>query len=274
MVGIGTVRSSGAPSPTARPFLGLKLPLALALTGSWTMMVWFSLRGSLQLALAASSTGGSDSMSSMPGMPRMASMPGMSGVEHHPSSLIGLPGLPMWVAMIVAMMLPGAFPAIQHVSDNSLRWRRGRAVTTFTAAYLLVWSAFGTLALALVGWWGPSTNLSFGIVLCAAAAWQLSPSKRRALQRCHRSTALPATGWAATRGVLRFGLANGSACVSSCWLMMLVMLLAPAFQLVCMVGLTAVVSAEKLVQRPRHVTRHAGAALAATALLLVVVVAA
>jgi len=65
--------------------------------------------------------------------------------------------------------------------------------------------------------------------------------------------------------VLRFGLRNGSACVGSCWALMLVMAVAGTGQLLWSVALTGVVSAEKLMLKPRRATRGCAVLLGAAA---------
>jgi hypothetical protein len=40
-------------------------------------------------------------------------------------------------------MIPTALPAIRHVGQNSLRWRRQRAMALFLLAYVGTWSAVG-----------------------------------------------------------------------------------------------------------------------------------
>lgn len=174
----------------------------------------------------------------------------------------------MWALMSVAMMLPAAIPAIAHVGVNSLRRRRRRAMATFAAVYLGLWLAFGGLVLALAPLWAP---LDDGAVLAAAlalaAGWQLTVWKRRALSACHRTVPLPPHGRRATAGVVRFGLRNGSACIGSCWALMLPMAAAGGgAMLPAMVALTGVVTVEKLARRPRRPTRLAAALLAGTAL--------
>lgn len=170
--------------------------------------------------------------------------------------------LPSWVMMTVAMMGPAALAAIRHTGLNSLRWRRGRAMTEFSAAYLTVWALFGLFALAAAaavpGVPGPA---ALAVVLAAAAAWQLSPLKRRGLRGCHRSVPLPPRGWRAEKGALRFGLRNGLSCLGSCWCLMLVMVVAPGGQLLWTAGLTGVITAERLLPRPRRVTRATAAML-------------
>ncbi len=171
-------------------------------------------------------------------------------------------GLPYWVLMIVAMMGPAALAGVRHTGRNSLRWRRGRAMAEFSAAYLAVWTAFGLVALAAVARVpGIPGSAALGIVLAAAAAWQLSPLKRRWLRDSHRSVPLPPRGWRAERGALRFGLRNGLSCLGSCWCLMLVMAVEPGGQLLWTAALAGVVTTERRLEKPRRATRLAAAAL-------------
>ena len=65
-------------------------------------------------------------------------------------------------------------------------------------------------------------------MVCGLAAfWQFSPFKRKCLRACHRSVPLPLVRMKAEVASIRFGVRNGSACVGSCWALMLVMLTAP-----------------------------------------------
>jgi predicted metal-binding membrane protein len=173
-------------------------------------------------------------------------------------------GLPYWTLMTVAMMGPAALAGIRHTGLNSLRWRRGRAMAEFAAAYLAVWTAFGALALTMATL-VPAVpgSAAFAIVLAVAAAWQLSPLKRRWLRDCHRSVPLPLRGWAAEWAALRFGLRNGAACIGSCWCLMLVMVVASG--LLWTVLVAGFVTAEKLLQQPRRATRFGAAVLAIAA---------
>jgi predicted metal-binding membrane protein len=171
-------------------------------------------------------------------------------------------GLPSWALMTVAMMGPAALAGIRHVGLNSLRWRRGRAMAEFAAAYLAVWTSFGLFALAVAALVpGVPGAMALGVVLAAAAGWQLTPLKRRWLRDCHRSVPLPPHGWKAEQAALRFGLRNGATCLGSGWCLMLVMAVAPGGHIVWTVALAGVVTTERLLERPRRVTRLASAAL-------------
>jgi len=165
--------------------------------------------------------------------------------------------LPMWSLMAAAMTLPTAMPATQHVAVNSFQRRQWAAVAEFAAVYLGVWLIFGiagTAALSLLPSASPHTVFAF--VLTLAAAYQLTPLKRRALNRCHRSSPLRPSGTRAVTTLARFAWINGSGCVGSCWAAMLVMLVAPTARFGCALGLTAAMTYEKLTRRPRRGSRH------------------
>jgi predicted metal-binding membrane protein len=168
--------------------------------------------------------------------------------------------------MAFAMMLPTAIPAAQHVAVNSLRHRQWTAVGEYLAVYLGLWLLVGLLAigaLALLPATPSDLMLAGGLAL--AAAWELTPLKRRALNRCHRSSPLRPRGPQATTTVLRFAWINGSACIGSCGLAMLVMLLASTAQIEWALGLTALMVYTKLTRTPRRAVLRSATALALAA---------
>lgn len=210
-----------------------------------------------------STGGGADS--SMPGMA------GMHGAAHQRSMFLETGAIATWSVMVVAMMLPATVPAIRHVAVNSLRRRRRRAIALFVAVYLSVWTAFGALVLLVSPLWSTVGGATVpALALAVAAAWQLTGSKRRALLDCHRPAPLPPRGWRATAGVLRFASINALACVRSCWAMMLAMGVARSMTLFWIVAITAIVTTEKLAERPRQAARAGAVALAAGAVLAAV----
>ncbi len=232
-----------------RPELGA----AAAVAGAWLVLV---------LAAARASRGGLGA-----GLTAMGGMAGAGGVASPRSAWsLAAGGLPYWVVMTTAMMGPATLASVRHTGLNSLRWRRNRAMAEFSAAYLAVWAAFGVLALAAAARVPAAASMAtLAVVLMAAAAWQLTPVKRRWLRACHRSVPLPPSGWRAEWGALRFGLRNGLACLGSCWCLMLVMAVAPGGQLLWTTGLTVTITSEKLLARPGRVTRFTAAALAFSA---------
>lgn len=173
------------------------------------------------------------------------------------------------VVMAVAMMLPVAFPAVRHVSQSSLRWRRPRAVAEFAGAYTALWAAFGAAEHLLVAPVGRSAAATAGALL-VAAAWQLTPWKQHFVRRGHRALPLPPTGARATAAALRFGRVHGAACVGSCWGLMLVAAIVPSHQVPWAAALTGVSLWERRNRRPRRAARQAAVVLAAAAGLLLV----
>jgi predicted metal-binding membrane protein len=173
----------------------------------------------------------------------------------------------MWALMVLAMMLPTALPAVRHIAANSLRRRRTRAMAMFAAIYLAIWVAFGVIVLIVSQSWTALDRSAVAAgALALAAAWQLSLPKRRALRDCHRPSPLPPTGRRATTGVVRFALRNGTACVRSCWAMMLAMAVVTTATTFWMVAITGLALTEKLALKPRQATRAGAVLLAAGSL--------
>ncbi len=232
------------------PVLGVAILASLA---------WIAL--ALTMAALPSATAGAPPSSSAS---IWMCMPGMSGQIAGAGGPFSqaLAGMPMWSLMALAMMLPAAIPASGHVAVNSLRRRRRRAVWEFILAYLMLWLAFGALALFLIGLMPiKQSAVLLTVGLAIAALWELSPAKRIALNRCHRTSPLPPRGWRASAGTVRFGVVHGSACVASCWPIMLVMLVAPSARLVWCGGLAVVSASEKMARRPRRTVQRVSALL-------------
>jgi predicted metal-binding membrane protein len=148
----------------------------------------------------------------------------------------------------IGMMGPLALPGTRHVFENSFRYRRDWSVVTFLAAFCGLWVGFGLVASGLLAIVadvvGPTTiNASLVVALLVAAAWQVSPVKRRALRDCHRAVPLPPHGWPATSACLRYGAVFGVRCLLACGGLMLPMFAASqghvffgAFAMIAAVG--------------------------------------
>jgi predicted metal-binding membrane protein len=162
-------------------------------------------------------------------------------------------GLGWWMLMTIAMMVPAALPVLREISFQSVWARRYRSSAIFLTGYLAVWGMFGA---ATVGTWAvvitpsplPATILTGGALL-GAAVWGLTGAKCRYLKRCHRYLPLAARGRAADQACLRFGLYHAQQCVGVCWPLMLAMVYSHA--LVMMLGVTALVTWERLARLPR-----------------------
>lgn len=119
--------------------------------------------------------------------------------------------------------------------------------------------------------WAPAdrTALLAG-VLTAGAGVGADAWKRRALLAGHRTIPLPPRGLRATLADARFGVRYGAACVGSCWLLMLVRAVATTGHLAWTAALSAVVTAEKTLARPRRTTRAVAGLLGLAALAVAV----
>jgi predicted metal-binding membrane protein len=83
----------------------------------------------------------------------------------------------VWVLMMVAMMFPGAVPAIAR----NARADGVVALLRFAGAYLSVWALVG---LAVYVAYRPHGDTAAGAVTIAAAVYELTPLKRRFRRRC------------------------------------------------------------------------------------------
>jgi predicted metal-binding membrane protein len=131
-----------------------------------------------------------------------------------------------WAAMMAAMMLPGALPAVlrrarsgAHVHDGLL----------FATSYLAVWVLAGLAVYALYRPHGTSVAAALTI---AAGAYELTPVKRACRRRCRNSG--------------RSGLGYGVACLGSSAGLMLVLVALGLMSVPWMLVVAALVAAQKL----------------------------
>ena len=85
--------------------------------------------------------------------------------------------LAVWAAMMAAMMLPGAAPAVLRRVEAT---GRVRAAAPFLAEYLAVWTLAGV---AVYAGYRPHGTAVAGVLAIAAGAYELTPAKRY-LRRC------------------------------------------------------------------------------------------
>jgi predicted metal-binding membrane protein len=172
-----------------------------------------------------------------------------------------------WAVMALAMVPPLTMPMLRYVAARSFAFRRRRALALFLTGLLCPWLAAGVLGVALLAV-APAPDGHLGaIAFVLAALWEVTPFKRRALRRCHRTMALAADGWRADQDCFVFGCARGQDCLIGCWAMMLAVMFAdhaPAAILVTQ----AMAFAERRVREPA-VERCAVVLAAFGALLLV-----
>ena len=131
-----------------------------------------------------------------------------------------------WVAMMAAMMLPGAVPAATRVVHARPRLH---TAPVFVASYLAVWALLGVAVYSL---YRPHGSLAAGVIVTAAGGYELTPLKRYCRRRCQEATGS--------------GLRFGCWCVGSSIGLMLVLLALGVMNVVWMALVALAVLAQKV----------------------------
>jgi predicted metal-binding membrane protein len=156
-----------------------------------------------------------------------------------------------WVAMMAAMMLPGAAPAVaRHARIRG----KVRAVPPFAGSYLAAWALAGVVAFALDR---PHGTLAAGVVVIAAGAYELTPVKRHFRRRCREEAGS--------------GLGFGLCCVGSTIGLMAMLVALDVMSLPWMAVVTVLACAQKLL--PAKAAIDVPLALALMGLGLVIIIA-
>jgi predicted metal-binding membrane protein len=107
----------------------------------------------------------------------------MNGMDMGTATQLGSFGffIGAWVAMMAAMMLPGAAPAVlRRARDGGVQ-----AVPLFVGSYLAVWALAGVAVYAV---YRPHGTVAAGVVVIAAAVYEITPIKRHFRRRCREAT--------------------------------------------------------------------------------------
>jgi predicted metal-binding membrane protein len=220
-----------------------------------------------------------------PHRPELGTMAGMdmAGAQPPPArwdlaraALIAI----MWWIMMIAMMAPGAVPAIllyarvhRHALAQGSDQHRLAPSWAFAVGYLLVWLAFALVAAALHGLleqtgilsamtMGSRSRWLSGAVLIGAGLYQLSPLKHRCLAQCRAPADFLTRQWRPhLAGALRLGALHGAYCVGCCWLLMLLLFVGGVMNLVWIAALTLLVAIEKIFPAGGWIGRGAGLVL-------------
>ena len=131
----------------------------------------------------------------------------------------------VWVAMMAAMMLPGAAPALARAA------RAGgvRAVPLFAGSYLALWALAGAVVFAA---YRPHGTAAAGVVTIGAGVYEFTPLKRHFRRRCRESAGS--------------GLGFGLCCVGSSIGLMAMLVVLDVMSIGWMAVITALVTAQKL----------------------------
>ncbi len=208
----------------------LRAPVVAVTATAWALLViaHSAPSGSIPATGGAPGIGGH-------GAHGVGALPAGSGPAASPLTLLG------WLLMLVAMMAPLLLPALRHVHARSLPGRRRRSSALLALGYGAAWAAGSLLLIVVAGALRLAlpASAAVGAAFAVATIWQFSPAKQRSLNRHHRHPPLAAFGRRADRDALRFGLAKGGWCFGSCWALMLLPLVAPAWQLALMALVSA-----------------------------------
>lgn len=173
--------------------------------------------------------------------------------------------------MPVAMMTPVTLPAARFVAFNSFRRRRLRALAAYELGAVGVFVGFTVGSMLLIDRLpGDVSNTTYlAISLGAAATWQLTRWKRRALLSCRRTRSLGSTGWRADAACANFGVRQAARCLASAWPLMLVVAVGHVHP-ATMAAATGVMLLEERPRIARRTTAPLAVAFAAAALAALV----
>ncbi|QRV15721.1 DUF2182 domain-containing protein [Haloterrigena salifodinae] len=200
-----------------------------------------------------------------PGAPEaIAAANGLGGVAAY---------LLLWGTMMLAMMLPSLLPVVRTVREEVCASRSvfGSAIVAFLGAYGLAWTLVGAVPLAvavLVPIRELLTASAFGVSVAAivvsgllafAGVYQQTALKRDLLARCGRCHSVPHRPESAR--MARDGLSYAANCIGCTWPLFALMVALGSMNVLVMVGLTLVVSIERLAPDEAAAARALGIVL-------------
>ena len=184
-----------------------------------------------------------------------------------------------WVLMIAAMMLPTTFPLLAMFRRiTGARPDAGRLAALVVLGFLAAWLVFGIAAhlvdaavrwgAARSGWFVTNGWMIGAAVLAGAGLFQWSALKYRCLDECRTPFGFVAARWhgrSPSREALRIGVDHGLFCVGCCWALMLTMFVVGIGSVGWMLGLAALMAAEKNLPFGRRLRTPVGLGLLAAA---------
>ncbi len=203
----------------------------------------------------------------------------MRGMDEGPGTSLGTLGwfLGVWTVMMAAMMFPSVAPTVALYS----RMTRGRSLVAplvFTSGYLLVWAGAGAAAFAVsdlggralgdVLAWDRAGRWVAGVILVAAAIYELTPFKSVCLRHCRSPFGFLVGSWReGLRGALEMGSRHGAWCLGCCWVLMASLFALGMMSIAWMAFVAGLIAAEKLLPWGRAVTYGTAAILLALGVL-------
>ena len=174
----------------------------------------------------------------------------------------------MWGGMMTAMMLPAVAP-VAMLYARTIRTNRTVRVSLFVVGYLLVWTLVGVPAyyvLRVVDHYAADSDTALRIIaavtLLVTGAYQLSPFKARCLRHC-RSPLAQLLHYGNMKGRfrdLKVAVHHAGYCLGCCWALMALFVAFGVMNVWVMIGLAAIVFAEKVLRAGELIGRVAGVA--------------
>ncbi|MGE0004759.1 MAG: DUF2182 domain-containing protein [Parvibaculaceae bacterium] len=185
----------------------------------------------------------------------------------------------LWLAMTLAMMIPGAAPMISTYLDiaEAAAAKGMRIASPFWLAcgYGAVWIGFA-LAAALMQWAASAAGTTgeldgrfAGLVLIGAGAYQFTALKHACLSKCRAPMSYFLAHWSdRPGGVLRMGIDQGVTCFGCCWALMTLSFVAGLMNVLWMGFVAIAMVLEKTLPEPRPMSYGLGAGLAGAGLVM------
>ncbi|MDW7709142.1 MAG: DUF2182 domain-containing protein [Deferrisomatales bacterium] len=167
----------------------------------------------------------------------------------------------MWMAMMVAMMLPPVLPWIWFFAAATRPTAPGRRLwgrtVVFASGYFALWALYSVSAA------GAQTGLAArallhptalkvapaagGVLLLLAGAIQFSPLKSACLKHCRSPVGYFLTRWRdGPRGAFSMGFRHGLYCLGCCWALMALAFALGTMNLVWMAAVSLLLCVEKI----------------------------
>ncbi len=190
--------------------------------------------------------------------------------------------LMMWIVMMMAMMLPSATPAVLLFATIARSARKiqtpkspatsGGLSALFALGYLLIWTGFSVIAVALqfaldqAALLSPmlqTTNRTLaGAALIVIGMYQVTAFKHACMRHCRSPLEFMLTRWRnGTGGAVMMGMQHGTWCVGCCWALMLLLFVGGVMNLLWVCALSVLVIAEKYAPHPDWIRRSSALVL-------------
>lgn len=167
----------------------------------------------------------------------------------------------MWLAMMVAMMLPPVLPWIWFFAaatrPTAPGWRLWGRTLLFASGYFALWSLYSAVAAGVQTQLATRSLLhptalrvapaAAGVLLILAGVAQFSPLKNTCLKHCRSPVGYFLTRWQnGPRGAFSMGFRHGVYCLGCCWALMALAFALGTMNLVWMAVVTLLLCVEKI----------------------------